>query len=56
MGNVVTVQVAEPLMLSTMQHSYAIGPSDMSLFLTIRRNKGRLFSYSVIHIQLYVIQ
>ena len=34
-NNVVTVQVSEPLMLSTMQHNYAIGPSDMSLFLTI---------------------
>eukprot|EP01043_Picozoa_sp_COSAG02_P033621 COSAG02_NODE_2303_length_9183_cov_6.229369_6_plen_546_part_00 len=45
---VVTVQVAEPLMLSTMQHSYAIGPSDMSLFLTVSPDwrKTLLFDHS----------
>ena len=47
-NNIVTVQVAEPLMLSTMQHSYAIGPSDMSLFLTISPDwrKTLLFDHS----------
>jgi hypothetical protein len=47
-NGVVTVQVAEPLMLSTMQHSFAIGPSDMSLFLTISPDwrKTLLFDHS----------
>jgi len=30
-----TCQVSEPVMLPTWQHNYAIGPSDMSLFLSI---------------------
>eukprot|EP01043_Picozoa_sp_COSAG02_P004088 COSAG02_NODE_104_length_36421_cov_132.465420_18_plen_57_part_00 len=35
-------------MLSTMQHSFAIGPSDMSLFLTISPDwrKTLLFDHS----------
>ena len=32
------VQCSEPLMLSTWQHNYGIGPSSMSLFLTIGAN------------------
>ena len=28
------VQVSEPILLDTWQHNYAIGPSQMSLFLT----------------------
>jgi hypothetical protein len=34
-GGVVTVQVSEPIMLTTWGHSFAIGPSDYSLFLTV---------------------
>eukprot|EP01046_Picozoa_sp_COSAG06_P032476 COSAG06_NODE_3248_length_5619_cov_32.539493_6_plen_193_part_00 len=46
--NVVTVQVSEPIMLSTWQHNFAIGPSDYGLFLTVSPDwrKTLLFDHS----------
>ena len=47
-NNVVTVQVSEPVMLSTWQHNYAVGPSDYGLFLTVSPDwrKTLLFDHS----------
>ena len=47
-NNVVTVQVSEPIMLSTWQHNFAIGPSDYGLFLTVSPDwrKTLLFDHS----------
>ena len=47
-NNVVTVQVSEPIMLSTWQHNFAVGPSDYGLFLTVSPDwrKTLLFDHS----------